>query len=332
MDSSLVPVGAAVPEGATLSMDPLAVDYGPGLVAGGSPWRLLRLSGVARGAVERWRSGGSVEAGDGRLARSLVDAGLFFVEGDPDTRVDDVDVVVPVRDDPERLDRLLTALVGLHVTVVDDASHDAPAVVAVATNAGARLVRRDASGGPGAARNSGARATSRPLVWFIDADVQVGDARDVVARLRAPLADPRVGVVAPRVVGAAGLSQRDRFEARFSPLDQGPRDALVRPGGAVGFVPAACLLVRRDALGDGFDESMRVGEDVDLVWHAVERGWLVRYVASTVVQHHARDSWRAWWGQRRAYGRSSADLAARHGSAAAPLGADRWTLIAWGGA
>ena len=45
----------------------------------------------------------------------------------------------------------------------------------------------------------------------------------------------------------------------------------------VAYVPTAALLVRRAALGDGFDESLRNGEDVDLVWRLIEAGWRVRY-------------------------------------------------------
>ena len=106
----------------------------------------------------------------------------------------------------------------------------------------------------------------------------------------------------------------------------------MRPGGPVAYVPAACLLVRRAALGAGFDETLRVGEDVDLVWRLDAAGWLVRYDAGVVVEHPARDSWPAWWRQRVAYGRSAAVLRERHGVAAAPLRADRVTAAAWAGA
>jgi len=57
----------------------------------------------------------------------------------------------------------------------------------------------------------------------------------------------------------------------------------------VPFVPSACLLIRRNCFGDGFDETLRYGEDVDLVWRLHDRGWLVRYVADVAVTHRARD-------------------------------------------
>jgi len=58
------------------------------------------------------------------------------------------------------------------VIVVDDGSSaaDAAAIAHVAAGAGARLVRRPANGGPGAARNTGLAATGTPLVAFLDSD------------------------------------------------------------------------------------------------------------------------------------------------------------------
>ncbi len=138
-----------------------------------------------------------------------------------------------------------------------------------------------------------------------------------------------VGAAAPRVTGAAGDSPRERFERSFGPLDLGGRAALVHPLGPVPYVPSACLMVRRDAVNDGFDETMPVGEDVDFVWRLVDDGWLVRYVTDVTVTHPARATWGAWWRQRVAYGRSSGELAVRHGARMAPLRSDRWTLTAW---
>jgi hypothetical protein len=109
----------------------------------------------------------------------------------------------------------------------------------------------------------------------------------------------------------------------------GSHSGLVVPGGAVAYVPSACLMVRREAFGDGFDASLRVGEDVDFVWRLHDQGWLIRYDATVEVVHPARPTWPEWWQQRHRYGASSAELAKRHGKRLAPLRADSWTLAAW---
>jgi mycofactocin system glycosyltransferase len=299
------------------------------LLSGGSPWRLLRLPGGSRAVAERWVHGDVVQAGEERFARTLVQQGLLHPQYRATSRVDDVDVIVPVRDDVESLETLLASLSGLHVTVVDDASANAEDVAECADRFGADLVRFDVNGGPASARNAGARATSRPLMWFVDVDVVLDNAVDVLARLQAHFDDPLEGAAAPRIRGARGTSRRDNFEERFSPLDMGDRSALVLPNSAVPYVPSACVLVRRSCLGDGFDESLRVGEDVDLMWRLHDHGWLVRYVADVTVTHLARRTWRGWWNQRIVYGQSSSELAKRHGTRLAPFRADTWTLLAW---
>jgi mycofactocin system glycosyltransferase len=310
-------------------LDPNAKFLDRDLLSGGAPWRLLRLPGGSRAVAERWVGGGEVRAGEERFARTLVQQGLLHPLYQSELVADDVDVVVPVHDDVDSLATLLESLGPLHVTVVDDGSSDAQSVASCAQRFGADVVRLDVNLGPGSARNAGARATSRPLLWFIDVDVSLDNALDVLARLQPHFDDPLEGAVAPRIRGTQGPSRRDQFEERFSPLDMGDRSALVIPNSSVHFIPSACVLIRRSCFGDGFDESLRYGEDVDFVWRLHDRGWLVRYVAEVAVTHRARDSWRGWWAQRIRYGQSSSELAKRHGTRLAPFRTDTWTLFTW---
>jgi mycofactocin glycosyltransferase len=324
-----LPVEVPIPTGTKVILDEGAKFLDRDLLSGGSPWRLLRLPGGSRAVAERWVNGGVVGVGEERFARTLVQQGLLHPLFRHDATIDDVDVIVPFRDDVDALATLLASLEGLHVTVVDDGSKDAETVRRCARRFDADVVRLANNEGPGSARNAGVRATTRPLLWFIDVDVTLDNAVDVLARLRAQFEDPLAGAVAPRVRGAAGPSLRDRFEVQFSPLDLGDRSALVIPGGVVPYVPSACLLVRRASFGNGFDETFRHGEDVDFVWRLHDHGWLVRYVADVVVTHRARSTWRGWWAQRARYGRSSSELAKRHGTRLAPFRADTWTLLTW---
>ena len=85
-------------------------------------------------------------------------------------------VVVPVRNDPERLRACLRSLAAstLHaheVIVVDDASTDATAEVAAGL--GAKVVRQSDRTGPAAARNRGVAEARGDYVLFVDADVCV---------------------------------------------------------------------------------------------------------------------------------------------------------------
>ncbi len=312
-----------------MALDEHATFLDRDLLSGGSPWRLLRLPGGSRVVAERWRGASEVGAGEERFARTLLQQGLLHPVPPPRADVDLVDVVIPVRDDVDGLARLLADLSGWHVTVVDDGSVDPGSVEECALRFGASPVRLSQNRGPGSARNAGVSATSRPLLWFLDVDVGLDSPLDVLGHLQPHFADPLMGAIAPRVRGGGGPSVRDRFELRFSPLDMGARSGLVVAGGPVAYVPSACLLVRREAFGEGFDESLRTGEDVDLVWRLHDRGWLVRYDADTVVAHRARATWPRWWNQRVGYGASTAELAKRHGARMAPLRVDGWTLAAW---
>ncbi len=325
------PLVAPIPVGTPVALDPAAHFYGPDLIAGGVPWALLRLPGASRGVVDRWRRGDVVRPGEELFARTLVQRGLLEARYPVVRATDDVDVVIPVRNDLRGLNLLLRDVETLNVTVVDDGSTDPERVAALVNAHGARLNRHEESRGPSAARNAGMRDTTGPFVLFVDADVVLGNAIDLLTRLRAEFADPTVAAVAPRIRGVVGESARDRFEHDFGALDLGSRSTLVGTGGPVPYVPSACLMVRRVAFGEGFEPDMRVGEDVDFVWRLLDQGWLVRYLADVTVFHPARSTWPAWVGQRVRYGQSSAELTRRHGARAAPLRADRWTLLAWAG-
>jgi mycofactocin system glycosyltransferase len=329
LPQALSPVEAPIPEGTRVIMDEHATFLDRDLVGGGSPWRLLRLVGASREVAQRWQHGGIVRPGEERFARTLVQRGLLHPHFVSELNVDEIDVIIPLFNDDASLETLLVDLEGFHVTIVDDGSLDAAEAARCANDYEATLLRLHANEGPSYARNAAVLATSRPFLWFIDADVSMENALNVGQRLYSAFSDPMVAATAPRVQGPEGRSMRERFEEHFSPLDMGERSGLVVPGGPVGYVPSACLMVRRSAYGVGFDEALRVGEDVDFVWRLHDQGWLVRYQASVTVTHRARTSWRAWWLQRQRYGASSGELAKRHGERLAPLRSDAWTLLAW---
>jgi mycofactocin system glycosyltransferase len=316
-----------LPDGFAVRLDPRTRrrDAGAALL-GGSPLRLMRLAPRARALLP----GDRLVVRDGTtaaLAARLLDAGVAHPELSAGA-ADGVTVVIPVRDRAASLARLLAALTAdpatrdLPVVVVDDGS-----VVPVAA-AGVRVVRHESARGPAAARNAGLRAATTPLVAFLDSDCV--PCPGWLARLTPHLADPRLAAVAPRIgplPGARGWIAP--YEAAAGALDMGERPAPVRPLSAVSYVPSAALLVRRAAVGEGFDASMQVAEDVDLVWRLAGAGWRVRYEPAAAVAHdHPRTT--AEWLRRRAfYGTGAALLAQRHGRAVAPVVLAPSTALAW---
>ncbi|MGI8711991.1 MAG: mycofactocin biosynthesis glycosyltransferase MftF, partial [Solirubrobacteraceae bacterium] len=201
------------------------------------------------------------------------------------------------------------------------------AIAAVAREGGARLVRRELAGGPARARNAGLAATTAPLVAFVDSDTRPQG--DWLAPLLAHFSDPGIAAVAPRIAVPPGDSLLAAYEAVRSPLDLGAAPGVVGPGRRVGFVPAAALVARRDALRGGFDEAMRVGEDVDLVWRLAAVGWTVRYEPTSRVEHPHRADVRSWLAQRVAYGASAGPLAVRHPGRLRHVVLPTWALLPW---
>lgn len=322
--------------GVRLSSRTKVCDGGRSLV-GGSRGSVLYLSDVAAELLD----GGPVlrahTSDAATLARSLLDRG--FAEpwwpdpAGPDSDVLDVTVVVPVRDRAPDLTSLLEALPSsVPVVVVDDGSRDPDLVARVARAYGALLVVHDVNRGPAAARNSGLRHVTTPFVAFCDSDI-VPDP-GWLATLRRHLDDPALAMVAPRVLGPErrpGDSWVERYEQARSSLDLGPEPAAVRQQGVVAYLPSACLIARVAVLarlGSGpFDEALRCGEDVDLVWRLLAAGAGVRYEPAATVRHRHRARLGEWLGRKAFYGTSAAPLAQRHGSAVAPLVISPWSAV-----
>lgn len=297
---------------------------------GGSPTRLLRLAPTAQDML----TGGRLEVRDAmsaQLARTLLDATVAHPRPPSGPSHRDVTVVIPVRDNISGLHRVIAALRGLRVIVVDDAS---AIPIEQSEFAGkhcdVRVLRQTRSNGPAAARNTGLAVCETDFVAFLDSDVV--PKRGWLEALLGHFCDPAVALVAPRIVG---LYNSDnvvaRYEAVRSSLDLGVREAPVLPYGTVSYVPSAAIICRRSALVavGGFDETMKCGEDVDLCWRFVEAGARLRYEPIALVAHDHPTDLREWFTRKAFYGSSAAPLALRHPGKTAPLVVSGWTLMVW---
>jgi mycofactocin system glycosyltransferase len=312
-----------------LGRDPsVRVVDGGRVLIGGSPLRVVRLTEAGARVVADLDAGHPLPDGRpvARLVDRLVDAGILHPRptSGPWSPADVV-VVVPARG---RGPRVASAPGDPSVLVVDDGSD--PPLDLAATDAATATLRRDRSGGPAAARNTGWRATTAPLVAFVDADC--APAPGWLDALLPHFADPQVAAVAPRVASEPGAGTLARYEERHSPLDLGVVEGRVAPMTRISYVPATALVVRRSALEEagGFDEDLRFGEDVDLVWRLVASGHRVRYDPRSVVVHEPRRTLAGWARQRFDYGASAGPLAVRHPGALAPVVVSGWSVLAWG--
>ena len=313
------PPDTTLPDGLRVELDRRArrVDDGAVLL-GGAPPRMLRLAPAGRTLLAG--GGFTVDGPTSRaLARRLLDVGIAHpVDGPPGPGPDAVTVVVPVQDRVDGLRRLVAAIGGVGaLVVVDDGSAD-PRAIRAAAGPRATVLRHEVGRGASAARNTGLRAASTPLVAFLDSDVVPEPGW--LAPLLAAFADPAVGLAAPRIVALAPVVGRlGRYEAVRSSLDLGPDPALIVPRSRVAYVPSAAMVVRRDAAGAGFDEDMHVAEDVDLVLRLHADGWRMRYAPGSRVAHDHRTTLGKWWWRKAQYGTGAAPLALRHRGSVPPM-------------
>ncbi len=320
-----------LPDGFAVQVDRRVRVLGQGsALLGGSPTRLLRLAPAAQDMLAdgRLKVHDAVSA---ELARTLLDATVAHPRpaGGPSHR--DVTVVIPVRDNAYGLRRLVAALRGLRIIIVDDGSSTPIELEDFAgQHSDIEILRHARSKGPAAARNTGLAACKSDFVAFLDSDVV--PRRGWLEALLGHFCDPTVALVAPRIVG---LAQTDhlvaRYEAVRSSLDLGQREAPVIPYTSVSYVPSAAIICRTTKLRDigGFDETMRSGEDVDLCWRLVEAGARLRYEPIAQVGHDHRTQLRAWIARKAFYGSSAAQLSVRHPDKIAPLMISGWALAAW---
>lgn len=298
-------------------------------VVAGSPLKVFRFSSAARSILEALENQAEVTSSSASTIQRLLDAGAvhpILDSMETSLKPSDVTVVIPVHNEDElQLNALISRLSSTHeVLIIDDGS-----TIPLADINGARVIRREVAGGPAAARNTAIDFVATLITFFLDADTSLVD--DSWTNLLAHFEDSSVGVVAPRIASEPGSTLLHRYEASESPLDLGPEPARIRKNSRVSYVPTAALMIRTELLRQyqGFNESFRYGEDVDLIWRLLEADVACRYEPSVIVLHSPRSSLLDAWKQRVSYGSAAAPLNQQHPGAATPLRINRWSALAW---
>jgi mycofactocin glycosyltransferase len=289
---------------------------GNGVLAG-SPLTYFGVTDSGSKILDAIETNSELPPNHAQLTDRLLAAGGVHPVVNHSANPSDITVVIPAFVANEHahtnLVELVAGLSGFSIIVVDDAS---PFMITLPDT---RVIRLETNSGPSVARNTGIAAVATRLVACIDADAVV-TAKQILS-LGAYLDDSRVGLVAPRIICTPDHTFINEFESHHSPLDLGETRALVRPMSRVSYVPAAVIVCNVQSLRTVglFDESMRLGEDVDIVWRMIEAGMWCRYVPAIECVHRSRQSMRAMLKQRFDYGTSAASLDQRHPRAASPL-------------
>lgn len=223
-------------------------------------------------------------------------------------------VVIPCRNEASTLGGQLEALAAQEweepweVVIVDDGSTDGS--VEIARRFRDRFERLEIlalgdSGGPGRARNEGARIARGRYLAFCDADDQVGPGW-LAAIGDAVRAHDFVAGSLDRV----SLNDPSTASSRGRPGD-GP---LLSKFGFLPHAPAANLAVRKEIheRAGGFDTDFRAGEDADYCWRIQLAGTPLRAVEDAVVRYRHRSDWRGAYRQAVSWGMADVQLHRRY--------------------
>ena len=146
-----------LPDGFAVQVDRRVKVLGEGAaLLGGSPTRLLRLAPAAQTML----NGGRLEVHDAlsaQVARTLLDATVAHPRPASGPSHRDVTVVIPVRDNASGVHRLVSALRGMRVVVVDDGSATPDPTIRLRGHA----LRRSGAAPP-PQQGTGGRAQHRP--------------------------------------------------------------------------------------------------------------------------------------------------------------------------
>lgn len=192
--------------------------------------------------------------------------------------------VIPGHDCASSIERCLEALLPLlaagelhEIIFVDDHSTDGTPE-RVRRFDQVRMLRSPTRGA-GAARNVGWRAAQAEQIWFVDADCVVRP--DALRRLQRRALELDAGAVG----GSYDNLWPGRLVADLIHEEMVGRHRSM--GDEVSAVITANLLCRRRLLEqlDGFDESLRLGQDLDLAYRIVESGARLGFDADSRVGH-----------------------------------------------
>jgi GT2 family glycosyltransferase len=165
------------------------------------------------------------------------------------------------------------------ILVVDNASTDGSAQ-RVADREGVTVLETGSNLGFAGGANAGARATTAPIILFLNPDVRFHP--DALAALARAFEDPRVGVAGPELRNPDGTVQNRGLVIDPTGHPVGAEDD------AVFYVSGCALAARRElfeALSGFDDDYFMFVEDLDLCWRVQLVGSRVAAVPDAVAVH-----------------------------------------------
>ena len=216
----------------------------------------------------------------------------------------DVSVVIAAFNEEKVIARTLDAVLANHypnleIIVVDDGSSDATTAVVrerFGSHPQVRILQQE-NAGKAAALNRGIAQANGDIIIALDADTLF--ARDTIAKLVQPFADPLVGAVAGNVKVGNRINPLTYWQAIEYITSQNLDRRAYAVINSVTVVPGAVGAWRREAVlqGAGYTTDT-MAEDMDLTWRIRRIGWKIETKSDAIGYTEAPDSFRALFKQR----------------------------------
>ena len=220
-----------------------------------------------------------------------------------------ISIIIPVYNRPQDIKACLDSLLHLdyptdklEIIVVDDASTDeTPNVV---SRYPVVMIRNKENHQAPYCRNRAAARAGGDILAFIDSDCLADSTwlRELVPAFK----DLKIAAVGGLVESYYHTRALDRYEQVRSSLKMGLWPKRSAGNNPFFYVPSCNLLVRKEVFMQtgGFDESLVVGEDVDLCWRIRNHGYHIEYQPAGRVFHKHRNQVGAFCSRRFDYGTS----------------------------
>jgi glycosyltransferase involved in cell wall biosynthesis len=221
--------------------------------------------------------------------------------------VNDISVVVPVRNAGAMLDECLVSIEAqepLEIIVVDGNSTDATLEIA---RRHAATILSDGGRGLPAARMLGARAAAGRFVALVDSDVLLPPGS--LANLRDELVAGGFDAIQAGLESVSGPGYWGQALAHHHRSGRSKH----------WFGLVATVLERENLLAIGFDPRFSSGEDIELRWRLRSAGAKAVVSRTTVVEHRFGDTFPFAKGQWLADGEGLGRMIRKHGLRGAPL-------------
>ena len=274
--------------------------------------------------IEDWDFGLTTRRRDPKPALAAVRTAFSELPFPADVRWPSISVVVCTYNGARTLRSCLEGLTELkysnhEIIVVDDGSTDDTA--AIAREYPVRLIQTK-NHGLSSARNTGLQAANGEIIAYTDDDARPDPHwlhylawtymhTDYAAVGGPNIPPPEDGPLAECVANAPG----------------GPVHVMINHRDAE-HIPGCNCSFRREQLLElgGFDpQYRRAGDDVDVCWRFLQRGWKIGFHPGAMVWHHRRPSLRTYWRQQKGYGEAEALLEAKWPSKYNSFGHVTWS-------